>query len=314
MQHSSRAFLPVRSPRKRRAAAIDEMSTSPTSIAIDPPCGHSLYKHEPTTTCDHGYHQGQQQNPFTPVSQNLSISHSHDDDCEDVEEAEVDHDDLEHEDDEDDDQDEFEIEPCSSSPPSHLRKRSNRSSMKVVKCEAQNVGNCTSLSSSGKKNKSNKSPVGGAGSSSDMTICDGPSRNSGCTLGNNNNNNNNSRSKCGDKSRNSSSGGSASGSLSTHDLTDLSGTTAARSRKMTDEERKVMLHKRRLRNRASAARSREKRSRTLNELTTEVEDLMKKSARLAQQASQAVEEARKLRAKNFMLMKENELLKAELKL
>lgn len=103
-------------------------------------------------------------------------------------------------------------------------------------------------------------------------------------------------------------------SFCAHDLTDLSGTTAARSRKMTEDERKVMLHKRRLRNRASAARSREKRSRTLNDLTCEVEDLMLKSARLAQQASQALEEARKLRAKNVMLAKENELLKSELKL
>lgn len=102
--------------------------------------------------------------------------------------------------------------------------------------------------------------------------------------------------------------------LSNHDLADLKGTTAARSRKMTEEERRVMLHKRRLRNRASAARSREKRSRTLMDLTAEVEDLMKKSARLAQQANHAVEEARKFKAKNIMLAKENELLRAELKL
>lgn len=39
---------------------------------------------------------------------------------------------------------------------------------------------------------------------------------------------------------------------------DLAGTTAARSRKMTASEREVMLHRRRLRNRASAARSRHK--------------------------------------------------------
>lgn len=109
-------------------------------------------------------------------------------------------------------------------------------------------------------------------------------------------------------------GSDAVASLSNHDLDDLTGTTAARSRKMTEEERKVMLHKRRLRNRASAARSREKRSRTLNDLTAEVEDLMKRSAHLAQQASQAVEEARKLRARNAMLSKENELLKSELNL
>lgn len=39
---------------------------------------------------------------------------------------------------------------------------------------------------------------------------------------------------------------------------DLAGTTAARSRKMSASEREVMLHRRRLRNRASAARSRHK--------------------------------------------------------
>lgn len=102
--------------------------------------------------------------------------------------------------------------------------------------------------------------------------------------------------------------------LSSMDFQDLTGTTAARSRKMTDEERKVMLHKRRLRNRASAARSREKRSRTLNDLTAEVEDLVRTSLQLAHQATQAAEEARKLRAKNVMLSKENQLLKAGLNL
>lgn len=52
-------------------------------------------------------------------------------------------------------------------------------------------------------------------------------------------------------------------------LSDLSGTTAARSRKMTQNERDVMLHKRRLRNRASAARSREKQRTTISLLTAE---------------------------------------------
>lgn len=100
--------------------------------------------------------------------------------------------------------------------------------------------------------------------------------------------------------------------MQTDDMADLKGTTAARSRKMTEEERRVMLHKRRLRNRASAARSREKRSRTLNDLSTEVEDLMKKAATLAEQARRAMEEARRLKAKNVLLVKENELLKSEL--
>lgn len=102
--------------------------------------------------------------------------------------------------------------------------------------------------------------------------------------------------------------------FSSHDLTDLKGTTAARSRKMTEEERRVMLHKRRLRNRASAARSREKRSRTLMDLTSEVEDLIKKTTALAQEAKKATENARKLNAQNVLLKKENELLKAEFKI
>lgn len=85
VQHSSCAFRSVRSPRKRRMTAIDEMLTSSTSIAIDQPCGHALYRHEPTTTSNHGYHQEEQYNPFTPVSQNLSISHNDDDDCKYVE-------------------------------------------------------------------------------------------------------------------------------------------------------------------------------------------------------------------------------------
>lgn len=107
---------------------------------------------------------------------------------------------------------------------------------------------------------------------------------------------------------------SAAPVLSKEEMADLKGTTAARSRKMTEEERRVMLHKRRLRNRASAARSREKRSRTLNDLSAEVEELMKKAAGLAEQARVAVEEARSLKARNVLLVKENELLKAELRI
>eukprot|EP00170_Pyropia_yezoensis_P010244 contig_47143_g10282 len=46
--------------------------------------------------------------------------------------------------------------------------------------------------------------------------------------------------------------------LDTVALADLSGTTAAESRRMSAEERALMLHKRKLRNRASAARSRDR--------------------------------------------------------
>lgn len=81
---------------------------------------------------------------------------------------------------------------------------------------------------------------------------------------------------------------------------------------MSEEERRIMLHKRRLRNRASAARSREKRSRTLNDLSCEVEMLMKRAGDLAEQAKAAVEETRRVRARNVLLAKENELLRSEL--
>ncbi|CAN8073574.1 unnamed protein product [Agarophyton chilense] len=105
---------------------------------------------------------------------------------------------------------------------------------------------------------------------------------------------------------------SSPSSVSPNELADLKGTTAARSRKMTEHERRVMLHKRRLRNRASAARSREKRSRTLIGLSAEVEQLMKRTAMLAEKATEAVEEAHRLKAHNVMLLKQNELLRAEL--
>lgn len=56
-------------------------------------------------------------------------------------------------------------------------------------------------------------------------------------------------------------------------LKDLTGTTAAKSRKMSVKERDIMLHKRRLRNRASAARSREKQRKTIGELMNDYEKL-----------------------------------------
>lgn len=56
-------------------------------------------------------------------------------------------------------------------------------------------------------------------------------------------------------------------------LLDLAGTTAARSRKMDPEEREIMLMKRRLRNRASAARSRQKQRNQVRSLTEKVTNL-----------------------------------------
>ena len=73
------------------------------------------------------------------------------------------------------------------------------------------------------------------------------------------------------------------------DLTDLKGVTAAESRKMTPEERFVMLHKRRLRNRESAARSRARKSKTVHDLTLEIEKLRARSE-LVLQRCQSLEE------------------------
>jgi len=53
-------------------------------------------------------------------------------------------------------------------------------------------------------------------------------------------------------------------------LKDLKGSTSAEGRKMTAEERALMLYKRKLRNRYSAARSRRRRSIILNEINEQV--------------------------------------------
>lgn len=90
---------------------------------------------------------------------------------------------------------------------------------------------------------------------------------------------------------------------------DLKGTTAARSRKMTEEERRIMLHKRRLRNRASAARSREKRCRTITDLAKEVEDLLNKTGQLSSQCTALKKDVQRLSTQNRNLQKENARLR-----
>lgn len=63
-------------------------------------------------------------------------------------------------------------------------------------------------------------------------------------------------------------------------LTNLEGTTSAEVRKMNATERELVLYKRKLRNRESARRSRQKRQATLLELQEEVDDLMQVSERM----------------------------------
>lgn len=89
------------------------------------------------------------------------------------------------------------------------------------------------------------------------------------------------------------------------DLVDLSGSTAAKSRKMTDEERDIMLHKRRLRNRASAARSRDKQRKTINDLSDEMDDLMTHSKSLLTRCIAAEGRLANVQAANDALSKEN---------
>lgn len=91
----------------------------------------------------------------------------------------------------------------------------------------------------------------------------------------------------------------------------LFGTTASTTRKMTGENRNIRLHKRRLRNSVYAARSKMKRQLLLKRNPDEEDELLKESFCLIEEASQKAEEAIELRAKNFMLRKEIELLMAD---
>lgn len=63
-------------------------------------------------------------------------------------------------------------------------------------------------------------------------------------------------------------------------LKNLEGTTSAEVRKMNPTERELVLYKRKLRNRESARRSRQKRQSTLGELQEEVDDLVQISSRM----------------------------------
>lgn len=93
------------------------------------------------------------------------------------------------------------------------------------------------------------------------------------------------------------------------DLVDLTGSTAAKSRKMSNEERDIMLHKRRLRNRASAARSRDKQRKTINDVGDEVDELLLISKQLLQRCIAAENGMSELKEKNDALVKENRQLR-----
>lgn len=63
-------------------------------------------------------------------------------------------------------------------------------------------------------------------------------------------------------------------------LKNLDGTTSAEVRKMNSSERELVLYKRKLRNRESARRSRQKRQATLGEIQEEIDDLARISERM----------------------------------
>lgn len=94
------------------------------------------------------------------------------------------------------------------------------------------------------------------------------------------------------------------------DLVDLTGSTAAKSRKMNHEERDIMLHKRRLRNRASAARSRDKQRKTINDVGDEVDELLAISKQLLERCIAAESSISELKQQNDELIKENRQLRS----
>lgn len=80
-------------------------------------------------------------------------------------------------------------------------------------------------------------------------------------------------------------------------LGNLDGTTSAEVRKMNATERELVLYKRKLRNRESARRSRQKRQATLAELQEEIDDLMQVSGRMVEVGISLREENARLREK-----------------
>eukprot|EP00871_Galdieria_phlegrea_P000313 jgi/Galph1/1282/GphlegSOOS_G6057.1 len=89
-----------------------------------------------------------------------------------------------------------------------------------------------------------------------------------------------------------------------NELEDLEGSTSAAGRKMTPEERSLMLFKRKLRNRESAARTRTKRAKTMKQIGEELEELRQKADLLETQGTVLLnteEENKKLQRENAHL-------------
>ncbi|KAK4522728.1 hypothetical protein GAYE_PCTG14G0618 [Galdieria yellowstonensis] len=93
--------------------------------------------------------------------------------------------------------------------------------------------------------------------------------------------------------------------FSPSDIEDLKGSTSAQGRKMTAEERALMLYKRKLRNRESAAKTRKKRAKTLNQIGHELEELREKAELLDERSSLV----RRTEEENKKLVEENSHLR-----
>mmetsp|Transcript_10394 Transcript_10394/g.18733 ORF Transcript_10394/g.18733 Transcript_10394/m.18733 type:complete len:406 (+) Transcript_10394:161-1378(+) len=100
--------------------------------------------------------------------------------------------------------------------------------------------------------------------------------------------------------------------VSPNQLGDLRGTTSALSRKMTTEEHALMLYKRKLRNRLSAARSRKRHQQTLLQLQTEIDGLNEQSNRVMEHCETCATENGRLRQDNMRLYCENMNLRTHL--
>ncbi|GJQ12241.1 hypothetical protein GpartN1_g4032.t1 [Galdieria partita] len=102
-----------------------------------------------------------------------------------------------------------------------------------------------------------------------------------------------------------------------NEVTDLSGTTANRGRKMTPRERNIMLFKRKLRNRDSASRSRKKKKMIMEEVNNDFEALLRFYQSKEEEADNFMSRAEKkkleLLDERHCLMKELESLGAELR-
>lgn len=89
-------------------------------------------------------------------------------------------------------------------------------------------------------------------------------------------------------------------------LSDLNGTTSAEVRKMSQSERDLVLYKRKLRNRLSARRSRQKRQATLSDLHEEIGELINATGKM-------MDVAANLTARNKVLTDKLEVANAEIR-